>query len=420
MHITVGIASATVAGTWPMLLAALLATLATARYAVAEQPQSAPGGQPQLPILGWHGLMEKDITLERLVEMREAGFTHNHGGFHSAQGLQQALDLAHQAGIKLVANVHQVGPDPVTAIRRFKDHPALGGVFFTDEPGTSQFDELGRQVRQVRQEAPDLLCYINLFPDWADLQKQLEAQSYEQYVRLYLQKVPTQIVSFDHYPITKVGFRNSFYQNLDLIRRLSQEAGKPFWAFTISIPHTAHPKPTLAHMRLQQYSNLAYGAQGLQYFTYTTPPLDEFSSGPLDLQFKRTDIYDLVRQLNQELQARAWVFVGSSVVSIGHTGSTLPDGTTRYQPADPIRSVELSGNGAVVSVLKCGSSPSRCLVIVNRDYEKAQQLKVTWDPAGKLNLIGRDGKRTRLEGESLEQTLEAGDACILEWTTPAP
>ena len=35
--------------------------------------------------------------------------------------------------------------------------------------------------------------------------------------------------------------------------------------------HWKYPHPTLATLRLQMFSDLAYGAQGLQYFTYWTP-----------------------------------------------------------------------------------------------------------------------------------------------------
>jgi len=40
------------------------------------------------------------------------------------------------------------------------------------------------------------------------------------------------------------------------------------------VPHIVYPQPEMSHLRIQAYTNLAYGAQGLEYFTYQTPVND--------------------------------------------------------------------------------------------------------------------------------------------------
>ena len=85
------------------------------------------------------------------------------------------------------------------------------------------------------------------------------------------------MVSFDNYPVTNEGVRQLWYENLMIIAEESEKAGLPFWAFAMSVPHWNYPVPTLASLRMQMYTNLAYGAQGLQYFTYWTPGPEPFN-----------------------------------------------------------------------------------------------------------------------------------------------
>ena len=95
------------------------------------------------------------------------------------------------------------------------------------------------------------------------------------------------MVSFDHYPVISDGkgpasLRGEWYENLEIVSAAARKAGKPMWAFALSVPHSSYPAPTPAHLRLQVFSNLAYGAQVIQYFTYWTPGLRhvELPRGP--------------------------------------------------------------------------------------------------------------------------------------------
>ena len=141
------------------------------------------------------------------------------------------------------------------------------------------------------------------------------------------QEVPLQLLSFDHYPIVGDHYRPDWYENLEIFSDEARKAGKPFWAFALATAHDPYPIPDLSHLRLQMYSNLAYGAQGLQYFTYWTPgknPNWNFHHGPIGLDGKRTDVYDKIKTLNTELQALSGVFLGAEVLSVRHTGRLDP------------------------------------------------------------------------------------------------
>ena len=86
--------------------------------------------------------------------------------------------------------------------------------------------------------------------------------------------MPLQLLSFDHYPVVGDTCRPEWYENLEIFSDEARKAGKPFWAFSLATSHGPNPVPTPAMLRLQVYSDLAYVAQGIQYFTYWTPQGD--------------------------------------------------------------------------------------------------------------------------------------------------
>ena len=89
-----------------------------------------------------------------------------------------------------------------------------------------------------------------------------------------------------------------------------------------STSHYHYPVPTIGHLRLQMYADLAYGAQCLQYFTYWTPVGTrwDFHAAPLNADGTKNETYCLIRDFNKEIQARADVFLGCEVRKVSHVG----------------------------------------------------------------------------------------------------
>lgn len=373
------------------------------------------GADERFPVLAWQA---PPAELDRYREMADAGFTHC---IASAAGVADAvklLDLAHRVGVKLVVTCPELSNDPEGTARRLKEHPALGGYFLRDEPSAADFAALGKWAGRLREADPAHPCLINLFPNYAT-PAQLGTPDYQTHLNRFAAEVPVPLISFDHYPVIAtaggVGVRGEWYDNLERVAQLARGAGKPFWAFALSVAHDPYPVATVPHLRLQVYTNLAYGAQGIQYFTYWTPVSTHwnFHEGPVTADGKRTPVYDRVRQVNREIQARRRVFQGSRVLSVGHTGDAIPVGTRRYEPVAPIRSVRTGGHGAVVSLLANG--PRRFLVVVNRDVNHPTTLAAESDGSAKLQSIDRDGAAHDLPAPTFEAAVEPGDAVILSW-----
>lgn len=332
----------------------------------------------QIPILGWYSISPGvETTVARYKEMKEAGFDISFSFFKSVQDVEQALAVAGKAGMKIVITCPELKTETEKTVKRFMDHPSLAGYFLRDEPHMDAFEELGKWAKRVSAVDPKHFCYVNLFPNYAD-SIQLGTKDYRTYVNKFAQEVPLHFLSFDSYPLTSAAdVYDKWHQNLEIFKDEAKKAGKPFWGFAQSTLFDAkHEDPTLATLRVQMYTNLAYGAQGLQYFTYWTPPassLESFHGGPIGLDGRRSTVYDNIKTLNQEIRNLSGVFLGAKVISVQQTGKKVPTGTIRLaQIPFPLKVLETSGEGAVVSTLENGDN--MFIVIVNRDYKHSMNL----------------------------------------------
>jgi hypothetical protein len=365
----------------------------------------------RIPVLAWGGPPAGQATVERFRELAECGFTDSFSGFANANDMAKALDAAKQAGVRLLVSCPELESSPEGTVKRFKDHPALGGYFLRDEPSVGDFPSLAKWAKRVEAIDSDHLVYINLFPDYANAQ-QLGVGTYQDYVDRFVKEVPIPTISFDYYPIVGHSVRASWYANLEVIAAAAWANHKPFWAFALSLPHYDYPTPTVAHLREQVYSDLAYGAQGIEYFTYWAAG-GLGGGSPIDAGGKRTAVYDRVKQVNAELRALSPIFVGSKVLWVRHTGKSIPQGTRRFEPERPIQSLTTSGAGAVVS--RMSKSDHQFLLIVNRDIEKPMPMKIDFSEGMAVSQIQKDGTERRLASLVYSADVEPGDAVLFAW-----
>ncbi len=387
--------------------------------AVGAGPDTLPAPAEPFPVLAWGG---PPTERDRYRELAEAGFTLNLTAVGNADAAARALDVVRAAGVKQIVMCSELqGPDPGPTVRRFKDHPALAGYYVRDEPSARDFAQVAAQVKRIQAADARHPCYVNLFPTYATTGPagQLGTATYPEYVERFVRDVPVPFLSFDHYPVLEgfgaAGAADAWYENLEIITAAARKADKPVWAFARSVAFGAHGPATPAGLRLQVYSNLAYGAQAIQYFTYWTPPPAEtnFHDGPITAQGKRTAVYERVKDMNREIQALRGVFLGARVVAVGHTGEKLPRGTRPYRPAAPVKEIKTGGRGAVVSELSNGGR--RFLVVVNRQVDAPLPLMVELDGSSPVRRVEKTGALRPVPGGHFEARVEPGDVCVLTW-----
>ena len=366
----------------------------------------------EMPILGWFSLTGQQVTHERYLEMAEAGFNISFSHMYTIGEVQDALEAAKDSGVKVLVMAGGLGAEMEEAVKISKEHPSTAGYFLRDEPTAAEFAELKDMAQRIRTIDDDKLLYLNLFPTYVSADH-LQTKNYAEYVRRFIDEVGLGMVSFDHYPVTFDGLRRDFYLNLEVIAREAKRAGIPFWAFALSTAHDPYPVPTREALRLQIFSNLAYGAQGIQYFTYTTPLGTHwnFHNAPIDENDQRTDVYYLVKELNERVQGLSHIWLGAEVVALGHTGKRIPFGTQRMkQLPKSIKRIEADGIGLLVSHLRNGRK--EYVMVVNRDLNNAQSVNV--ECQRKVKRIVDGGEKLALESRSGNFQLGAGDMLLFE------
>lgn len=345
-------------------------------------------------IMGYLGVPQFRL-LEDYITLRDCRINVFFSDYGNLAQVDAALNLAAQAGVKIVIRCPELINNTEATVRRYMNHPALAGYFVYDEPtwyyvyGKLYIDQVGEIVNRIKSVDNQHFCYVNMFPIYAreiDLgisnsYSPVTIQHYQEYVNQFTQKINSEFLSFDHYPITNAGLRNDWFQNLQIIVDKANQLGKPFWGFVMSTAHHVYPEPNINHIRLQAFTNLAYGAQGIQYFTYWTPLYDDSFSNKAPIKrdgSKYQPVYDAVQLVNAEILTLSGIFSGGKVIRIRHTGN-IPVGTTGldYLP-NHITQLSTSGSsGAIISEIKNGNR--MYIVIVNRDYLNTMHLNINVD-----------------------------------------
>lgn len=385
-------------------------------------PYVNPAGN-ELPILGWHSLLPPYITHEQYVAMGEAGFNLSFSHVWTREENIDALAKAAGTGVKLMLMDREAELDGsylADIVATYKDIPEFAGYWLADEPAVSvtssnatTVDMANTWSREIHKSDQSHLTYVNLLPDYSSA-KWWGTSSFNEYLS-GCRKAMTDInlVSYDYYPIENSGLRSSFYSNFESYRKLCDQLSLPLWAFVMSCPHRTYPAPTIGHLKFEAFTALAYGAQGIQYFTYQTPfnTAEAFGPAIIDGAGNKTETYDLAKELNAQLKALSAVFLGASSISRMFTGS-LPSGIRSENAYDasrlpaPLTGVSADGEGVLISHLV--NAEHEYLMIVSRSWKDSQNVSLDFD--GELLQILPDGTEAQAPSSTM---LDAGDMILL-------
>lgn len=325
----------------------------------------------EFPIIGYCGedFLISDTDFSRL---REAGFNACLCYYPNMATAKRALDNAKPHDVGLILYVPEVRSDAHILLDSLGNHTNLLAFFLYDEPRMGQKEWLQNIVNEFHKAsqkgriAPNV--YVNLFPYYNSsmIRTTLEADSYKSYLQSFSSVVGNQY-SFDYYPIIDRGVRKSWYDNLKIVRDVSKQEGKPFWAYILSTPHNVYPQPTLGSLRLQTFVSLIYGAKGIQYFTYTTPSpqgLNDYHNGPVERDGHLTSTYFLAQQMNEGIKDVYRFFSGGELGEVVR----IPYGQENISNYIPIKGKLNSAFGVLAAQLHFDGE--QYYAIVNLDYEE--------------------------------------------------
>jgi hypothetical protein len=376
---------------------------ASATPAAIPPPEGLPlVGGPEFPIGIFWPPHPYASTPARFQEIRDAGFTFVISGNYAADGniFARQLGLARDAGLAMlisddiqIRNMSRwfgISDNPAdfmtisTAEARelytrarnaYGPYSSLAGFNLYDEPGPGWFSSLARAVAVAREQAPGLLPYVNLYPS-------LDPTYYQRFV----DQVRPSLVSFDRYPLLSGGREDAdYFYNWAIVRQAAQSADLPIWIFIQTLAYNNHREPTAAELAWQVNVSLAYGAKGVQYFTYWTPDVargEGFGPALITVDGKRTPRYHAARRINttwlRQAGGQLKPLVPESVVHAGE--DPLPRGAVGFTPTDRVRAVE--GGPFVIGTFRDrDATDTRWLLVANRLHSAAVTGRLHVDPS---------------------------------------
>jgi hypothetical protein len=409
----------------------------SAGSAGAPGPTAPPTGKG---VIGyWCGPPAAFHTEARYDEIANAGFTLTSnacdGSTYNPTYNHQMLDWAKARGLTSIVADQRVltavsqARDGQTAeltagldaaVADYQDSPALAGYHVIDEPSAGLFPALAQVVGGLETRDPTRIAYLNLLPTYAST-GQLGTATYDEYVASYLSIVKPQVVSWDYYPFLSSGDLPDFFRNLAIVRDHAVTAKKPFWQFVQSISFVGHRATSAAEKRWQALHSLAYGAQGIWYFTYWTPPqtAEAFGAGIIDSAGNPTAQYAEVTAINRTFAALSKYTTAATSVAVFHNGP-LPNGTGPRVPKQPVYLPTF----APITVGLFATGGHRYALLVNGSYAAATTSDViVATPANRLERFDEAasafvpaGASDVAAGSQINVTLAAGDGLLLHYT----
>ena len=314
------------------------------------------------------------------------------------EGNLQTLDLASKYGFKVYVFEGRLGQGDEKIremVGDFKAHPALGGYYITDEPDSARLKSAVDVMNKVKKLDPEKDAYINHLPDWAV--NNYENGFLERYIQL-AGKENVNYLAYDNYPYKrKQKLEKTYFNNLEIIRRVglkydikTSSCLQSFGMYFSGVEELRRPNPD--EIRMNVYSNLAYGIKNPVWYPYWTQ--DNMTSITMSLCVidsagVKTDMYEPFKQMNGEMKQLGKTLINLDAVEVYHTGDSLWTGTVR-PPADFIFKVQDEKTDFILSRLVEKSSGKEYVMVVNRSFKKPQ--KTTFqikDPVRKIKEISK-------------------------------
>lgn len=246
------------------------------------------------------------------------------------------LNFFRDNGIKIYVNTCSKDGSSFQKIKDFGTHDGVVGMSY-DEPTKAEIDDIAKYVTYFNENGNGKNMFVNLYPSFSpaidDFGKfyNTTRQKYELYLQYYCDKVLSGLtsgekwLSADRYLLTydkngKKCLDNGWLADVQSVARIAKTNGvkKNFFVQTMAYGATngvasgaqegsRDRVPTYNDIRLQEYSLMAFGYDGISLFCYGSPAAGgEFSlsqTGIIDRNGNKTETYEAVKKANGEILA---------------------------------------------------------------------------------------------------------------------
>ena len=196
-------------------------------------------------------------------------------------------------------------------VAAFQDHPAIWGIDIGDEPSALDFPYYGEVVRQLKEALPGMPLYLNLYPNYATVSQNTEAQArsqlgtktYTEHVEAYCTNVPLDYLSYDFYVyVAPAGFKGyvaRMYNNFLEVAGPCRRTGRSFWYIPQVNSRPGLPPLSVNCLRFQANVALSFGAEAITWGCWCK---GWWENNVLDKDGNQTEQYEKLKTVNAELK----------------------------------------------------------------------------------------------------------------------
>ena len=316
-------------------------------------------------------------------------------------------------------------------VKLYSDYGSFAGLVGRDEPFGFELPNcqaVQQRFDEVFQKESSTALYMNSLSyqcpeDWLAGGPNgviSEKWDLDKYMEEYFKAMSgMKFYSYDTYPFVNGGIRGTYFENLQLVRDITSEAGIPFWTFIQgggyfdNDPGWDHP--TEGGLLWQVSTSLAYGAKGYQYFPYCHPA--EFTQAPtggsslIGRYGEKTATWFYAQKANRKTQAVDHILMNSAhmgVISNGQSPAGIPEGST----IESFR--ELTKVSGADSIVGCFDYAGKTALYVVNNSVTQDKAKVTLEFTGNYGyeVIQRATSRD-LSGKSITLTFAPGEGALV-------
>jgi len=313
--------------------------------------------------------------------------------------------------------------------------PSVVGVQVIDEPNYLDLKPIGDFYHALAEVDNTKVGFTNLFPFGASGQQLAMEddfntigawETYKKYATHFLDTTNSTYVLYDQYfshihqnPLTP-DTTHSTFRSLSFYSNLTRQRGIVFWSAVASYRHGSHSLYTPKETRWTTNISLAYGAKGIEYYTYwpSVAGVDETTwanpgrAGMVTEGGIPHDTYYTIQDINKNIKAVDEYLMPAEFKGMHRYGEAV----TFLEECDiinPPSVVDVKGGNALMGIFKNGAKD--VYYIVNNSIDCGlTPFTVTFPKKANAHLVNGSTDKQLNSVYAAGFTLSAGEAMLLE------
>ena len=311
---------------------------------------------------------------------------------------------------------------------RYDGYPALCGFYKIDEPCADYYfytPEAGRNIKdlEIMSKVTNILGVVpsvNLFPPISEE----DYDSWNRYVRDYIELCEPQYISYDCYPFIGYGNKEVYFYSMDAMQSYAKEFNIPLWTY-IQVgdeSSTVDNAQNEGEYNWNINTTLAYGVKGIEYYIVIQPyympewgthEYDFDRCGLLGAAGNKTRWWYYTKNINEHIAAIDSVLMNSThkgVIVSGEEATQLAGGLTQTMESDSWRELKSVDGNAMIGCFNYQGKTA--LYVVNFDDMCAQHVSLNLHDSYDMS-VTQNAETTTVNTNKLILDLKAGEGVLV-------